>query len=446
MPKTYYDSELTGAQIESALEAIHGVVTPSNNGKVLCIVNGAIAAKSASEWGQGAVLEPLSITANGNYTPSAGVDGFSSVTVNVSGGGGAVVQPLSVTQNGTYNPLSGVDGYAPVTVNVSAGENIPVLLAITTPPTKTRYDIGDELDLTGIVVTATYADGTTAVVTNQCSFSPVDGATLDTSGDVTVTAAFTVKNTSSGKDYEVTVKASTTVVVGAVTIVSWATGTDEEIVAMLQAAHNGSIDLQTDGGWSVGDVRTISIPAFSDTYTQINTQSAQLVITSFDEYMGCGNVLQFDFGQVLMSGAYYSDSNGCANGYGSTIMKTHCLPLLVEKLPSWLKNSLIEFECPCASGNSSPTIVNVSGNKLALRSETELTNGRNRSVIAEGTWIQYYNTAEKRGKNASTSSSNKGYWTRSIYNGSSAVKMLRAGYTDYGTSNYKLGVAPFGCL
>jgi len=154
MPKTYYDSELTGAQIESALEAIHGVVTPSNNGKVLYIEDGQIKAASASRWGHGAVLEPLSVTANGDYTPPTGTDGFdsvhvavpgatlttksitqngtynassdnadgySSVTVDVQGGGSAVVQPLSVTQNGTYNPPSGVDGYAPVTVNVSGG-------------------------------------------------------------------------------------------------------------------------------------------------------------------------------------------------------------------------------------------------------------------------------------------------------------------------------------
>lgn len=172
MPKTYYDSELTGAQIESALEAIHGVVTPSNNGKVLYIDNGQIKAASASRWGHGAVLEPLSVTANGDYTPPTGTDGFdevhvavpsatlttksitqngtynasqdnadgySSVTVNVSGGGSAVVQPLSVTQNGTYNPPSGVDGYAPVTVNVSGGGS-----GIVFPGSETvaRYYIG----------------------------------------------------------------------------------------------------------------------------------------------------------------------------------------------------------------------------------------------------------------------------------------------------------------
>lgn len=38
--------------------------------------------------GGSAVLEHLSVTQNGTYTPDAGVDGFDQVTVNVSGGGG----------------------------------------------------------------------------------------------------------------------------------------------------------------------------------------------------------------------------------------------------------------------------------------------------------------------------------------------------------------------
>lgn len=167
MANTYYDSELTAEEIEEVLEAINGILTPANNGKVLAISNGKFEARSV-QWGGGEpVLEPLSVTANGDYTPEAGVNGFDEVhvsvpnsysasdegkvvnngalvaqtarasqitqngtydttlndevTVNVSGGGSAVVQPLSATQNGTYNPPSGVDGYAPVTVNVSGG-------------------------------------------------------------------------------------------------------------------------------------------------------------------------------------------------------------------------------------------------------------------------------------------------------------------------------------
>lgn len=155
MANQYFDSELTGAQIEQALKAVSGLISPSNNGKILYVNNGKLTAKSAAEFG-GAVLEPLNVTANGDYNPPSGVDGFDSVhvavpsatlttksitqngtynasqdnadgysSVTVAVPGGATIEPLEVTQNGTFNPPSGVDGYAPVTVNVSGGSVLP---------------------------------------------------------------------------------------------------------------------------------------------------------------------------------------------------------------------------------------------------------------------------------------------------------------------------------
>ena len=84
MANTYYDSQLTGEEIEAALEAIDGVIEPSNNGKVLAIENGKIVARSV-QWGSGAVVQSLSVTQNGTYNPPSGVDGYAPVTVNVSG-------------------------------------------------------------------------------------------------------------------------------------------------------------------------------------------------------------------------------------------------------------------------------------------------------------------------------------------------------------------------
>lgn len=45
------------------------------------------------------------------------------IAKKMSGGGGSepVIESLSVTENGTYTAPSGVDGYSPVTVNVSGG-------------------------------------------------------------------------------------------------------------------------------------------------------------------------------------------------------------------------------------------------------------------------------------------------------------------------------------
>lgn len=64
-----------------------------------------------------------------------------------------------------------------------------VSIAWTTPPTKITYSVGDALDLTGAVITATMSDETTEVVTSSCTFSPASGATLATT-DTKVTATY----------------------------------------------------------------------------------------------------------------------------------------------------------------------------------------------------------------------------------------------------------------
>ena len=60
-------------------------------------------------------------------------------------------------------------------------------IAITTTPTKTSYNAGETFDATGMVVTATYTDNTTAAVTNY-TISP-SGALATT--DETVTISYT---------------------------------------------------------------------------------------------------------------------------------------------------------------------------------------------------------------------------------------------------------------
>ena len=90
MANTYYDSQLTAAEIEAALEAIDGVIVPANNGKVLAINNGKLEARSV-QWGGGSpVIQSLNVTQNGTYNPPSGVDGYAPVVVNVSGGGGGI--------------------------------------------------------------------------------------------------------------------------------------------------------------------------------------------------------------------------------------------------------------------------------------------------------------------------------------------------------------------
>ena len=93
--------------------------------------------------------------------------------------------------------------YAETDYTYTTTQNIAVKslssIAVTSAPTKTSYYEGEFLDLTGIVVTATYSNGDTLNVTSSCAFSPANGATLtsaNTSVSITYAEAGVTKTTS----------------------------------------------------------------------------------------------------------------------------------------------------------------------------------------------------------------------------------------------------------
>lgn len=66
----------------------------------------------------GANIQPLTVTENKEYNAADyGCDGFNPVTGNVPSA--AVVESITITANGTYTAPSGIDGYNPVIVSVS---------------------------------------------------------------------------------------------------------------------------------------------------------------------------------------------------------------------------------------------------------------------------------------------------------------------------------------
>ncbi len=83
-------------------------------------------------------------------------------------------------------------------------------IAVTTPPTKSSYLVGEELELHGIVVTATFEDGSTDDVTGGCSFLPADGATLSTVGTQTVAVSYLENGVAANTSFTVTVSAGVT--------------------------------------------------------------------------------------------------------------------------------------------------------------------------------------------------------------------------------------------
>ena len=70
---------------------------------------------------------------------------------------------------------------------------VPTGLSVTSSPARTIYDTDESIDYTGMVVTATYSDGSTADVTSSCIITPNAGKAFDPSTDTTV--AITYKGT-----------------------------------------------------------------------------------------------------------------------------------------------------------------------------------------------------------------------------------------------------------
>jgi len=246
--------------------------------------------------------------------------------------------------------------------------------------------------------------------------------------------------------------------VNGVKIVPFEYGTDEEIGAIIDAAQAGTIDLQADAGWRVGDMRKISIGAFmaGGDITEPN-QDIDIVISSFEEYNGCGNVMQFDFYESLSATVRMHGVAMEVNNYGDSEMCTVTLPALVEELPDWLKDRLITFDVETVEGA-------VAGNKLALRSGYEVLgdsytyNGSALSNLKlnEGEpQIDWYRRlipqsgiAKRVGYNGNGSAS---WWLRSTGDNKQKFQTpyvigSNPPYLNTYSNSERLYVSPFGCL
>lgn len=92
----------------------------------------------------------------------------------------ALQKDPSATKTLTFNMYAPLPGEEPYTVklkNVSSGKQL-VSIAVTTAPTKVAYEAGETFAPTGMVVTATYSDGTTSAVTGY-SYSPTIALTTN---------------------------------------------------------------------------------------------------------------------------------------------------------------------------------------------------------------------------------------------------------------------------
>lgn len=373
-----------------------------------------------------------------------------------------------ITSQCTFSPSAGTTVYEDTTkINVTwiwdkmnityqTSQTITVTrmlssIAITTQPTKRNYTKGETLNLSGMVVKATFNSGNSAVVTSYTT-SPANGSTLSTTGTITVTVSYSENG--------VTRTASTTVTVS-IKIVTWATGTDAEIADMVAAADAGQISLKDY--WAVGQERTVNLSVMAAVVvgeTQA-AQSATLVLmdstcTGFTlATTTSGGKTKPDFivglKNSLKKTGYMNSSDTNVNGWSGCARRTWCNNVFREAIPEPLRGIFKQFKWKQGQGDGASSGLFETTDYFGLAPETAVFSGVIYSQADEGAlyaqW-NWYKTSTNRIKRLGDNGSADYWWECSPYSGGSDhfCNVSSYGGASYNGASYTSGLAPFGCI
>lgn len=141
-------------------------------------------------------------------------------------------------------------------------------IAVTTPPTKTAYVMGDSFNTSGMVVTATYTNGATLNVTGY-TYSP-SGALSD--GDTSITISYTEKGVTKTTTQSITVAPKLT----AIAVTTAPAKTTYEYLDTFSASGMVVTATYSDGS-------TASVTGYTCSPTSLTTVGTQTITVSYTE-------------------------------------------------------------------------------------------------------------------------------------------------------------------
>ena len=324
-------------------------------------------------------------------------------------------------------------------------------------------------ELFGKTVTLTrhYTNVGTTVFSNKgtCSFI------VQQSGPYTITCGEAHKDISV-TNIDVLNKTTISVNLLLLKIVTFASGTDEEIAKMIQAHYNNKINIADY--WAVGDTRTVSLSAMSSAMVgeSHRAQTVRFVIAGFEHDTlanGINNhskaaitLLQKD---CLMDAANASNpsangSNNTENGYMSSRQSNEggwdacsrrgwCNNIYFNALPTAWRSMVKTVNKKATAGNISSTIKTVQDD-IFLPSEIEIFGSTTYSFAGEGAQYQYYKNAKaNRYKDPRWTSTyvSSMYFTRSPSSNTTSYCIVNAsGNANTRYANTTAGIAPMMCV
>ena len=236
-------------------------------------------------------------------------------------------------------------------------------------------------------------------------------------------------------------------------VVTWAGGTDAELLAMITEAQKGYLKLSDY--WAIGDVRTIPVTAMSATGVgeSQSAQNVQIVITEFGGKTledGSECILQYDFKDCLSTAGYINSSNNNTGGYESCARKTWLDNICFAALPVWLRSASRRFKTQTYNGGTTNTI-NTGVHNLALRTEGEIFGARvysHANELAANSQITYYKTTSNRVKKLGIDGSASSWWTGSAHHNVSSnwCIVTASGGNERQGCSMTAGIAPYGCI
>ena len=237
-----------------------------------------------------------------------------------------------------------------------------------------------------------------------------------------------------------------------VKIVTWADGTDEEIVAMVKAADEGLIDLKDY--WNVGDVRKVMLSETEgcEWYTSHSRQEAEFVLMNAG---GKALLTPTESGRTTCSFVVglkdclkeedkinKEDTN--EGGWETSDVRKWCNDGFAQSIPQTLQPIFKNFvNATYANGKVVETT-----DLFALPAEVEVYGSTEYSAQGEGAQFEFYKNPLNRIKCLGSGGYQANWWERSPHS-SSSTYFCRVGSNGNANNNIASnanGLAPFGCI
>lgn len=268
-------------------------------------------------------------------------------------------------------------------------------------------------------------------------------------------AALGGKDTTKNNAVDIVYKIAEQVTKNALKIVPWATGTDEEIAAMIAALDDGRITIE-DTGWQIGDERTVSLAAMEATGVGETHAAQQVTLVLMDsqhyDLVGGGKD-HFVVGlkNCLNEVGYMNSTDTSAGSWESSARRAWCNNVFKNAIPETLRNCFKQFNViTCTEWNG--TTNTTSNDYFALFAEKEVFGERtfsNEIEAAALTQVAYYATEANRIKTVNGSADF--WWERSPLTGpkgeGGAFCLVDSdGVAGNAGASLAFGLAPFGCI